>query len=136
VSGQLHAPAALPQREEPTIRIRYEGEWAPDPVWTLYRKKSNPCPSRETKPDRPARSLVTILNECTQRNRSRFLFSLYRNDFKILILGQRKCNCYEVLQQAHLTLQMVAHGVITRCYNSQDHDLKDSVTSCMLLLSM
>jgi hypothetical protein len=29
VSGQLHAPATLP--------IAEEAEWAPEPVWTLWR---------------------------------------------------------------------------------------------------
>jgi len=31
VSGQLHAPAALPPRKEPHVPIGYEAVWAPEP---------------------------------------------------------------------------------------------------------
>jgi hypothetical protein len=33
VGGHLHASAALP--------IGYEAEWAPEPVWTRWRKEKN-----------------------------------------------------------------------------------------------
>jgi hypothetical protein len=39
VSGQLHVPAALPPAKEPSVLIRQEAEWAPEPVWTLRRRK-------------------------------------------------------------------------------------------------
>jgi len=34
VSGQLHAPAALPPGKEPLVPIGYEAGWAPEPFWT------------------------------------------------------------------------------------------------------
>jgi hypothetical protein len=48
VSGQLHAPAALPPGKEPLVPIGYEAGWAPEPVWMRLRKKnSNPLPGLE-----------------------------------------------------------------------------------------
>jgi len=38
LSGQLHAPAALPSGKEPAVPIQYEAWWAPEPVWTRCRK--------------------------------------------------------------------------------------------------
>jgi len=34
VSGQLHAPTALPPGKEPLVPIGCETGWAPEPVWT------------------------------------------------------------------------------------------------------
>jgi len=34
VSGQLHAPAALPTGKESLVPTGYEAGWAPEPVWT------------------------------------------------------------------------------------------------------
>jgi hypothetical protein len=33
VSGQLHAPAALPPGKEPLIPTGWEAGWAPEPAW-------------------------------------------------------------------------------------------------------
>jgi hypothetical protein len=42
VSGQLHAPAALPRRKPP-VRIGYEVGWDPEPVGKTWRReKSRP----------------------------------------------------------------------------------------------
>jgi hypothetical protein len=41
VSGQLHAPAALPPEKEPPVPIRYEVGWVPEPVWTMWRRKNS-----------------------------------------------------------------------------------------------
>jgi hypothetical protein len=38
VSGQLHAPAALPPREELPVHIGEEVGWTREPVWTTWRK--------------------------------------------------------------------------------------------------
>jgi hypothetical protein len=40
VSGQLHAPAALPPEKEPPILIGEEAGWAPEPVWTIRRSEN------------------------------------------------------------------------------------------------
>jgi hypothetical protein len=36
VSGQLHAPAALPPGKETPVSTGYEAEWAPEPFWTRW----------------------------------------------------------------------------------------------------
>jgi len=39
VSGQLHAPAALPPGKKPLVPTGYEAEWIPEPVWTQWRRE-------------------------------------------------------------------------------------------------
>jgi hypothetical protein len=41
VSGQLHAPAALLPMNQLSVPIGYEAEWAPEPVWTLWRREKS-----------------------------------------------------------------------------------------------
>jgi hypothetical protein len=50
LSGQLHAPAALPPGKEPVIRIGYEVGWTPEPVWTTWGSK-NSYPHRDLNSD-------------------------------------------------------------------------------------
>jgi len=51
MTGQLHAPAALAPRKEPSVRIGYEAGWAARLVWILRRKKkSPPCLCRSSSP--------------------------------------------------------------------------------------
>jgi hypothetical protein len=47
VSGQLHAPAALPPGKEPPIYNGKEAVWTAEPVWTTWRNK-NSCPHRDS----------------------------------------------------------------------------------------
>jgi hypothetical protein len=42
VSGQLHAPAALPPGKEPLVPIGWEAGWAPESVRTRYRREKFP----------------------------------------------------------------------------------------------
>jgi hypothetical protein len=37
MSGHLHALAALSLGKEPPVPIGQEAEWAPEPVWTLWK---------------------------------------------------------------------------------------------------
>jgi hypothetical protein len=39
VSGQLHAPPALPLGNQPPVLIVYEVGWASAPVWMLMEKR-------------------------------------------------------------------------------------------------
>jgi hypothetical protein len=45
MSGQLHAPAALPLGKELSATIGQEAAWAPEPVWTLWRGEKS-CTAR------------------------------------------------------------------------------------------
>ena len=37
VSGQLHAPATLPQGKQPTVSTVQEARWTPEFIWMLWR---------------------------------------------------------------------------------------------------
>jgi hypothetical protein len=39
LSGQLHGPAALLSEKEPPATIGEEARWAPEPLWTLEKRK-------------------------------------------------------------------------------------------------
>jgi hypothetical protein len=41
VSGQLHAPGALPLGKETRVTIVNEAGWAPEPVWTTWRRENS-----------------------------------------------------------------------------------------------
>jgi hypothetical protein len=51
VSGELHTPAALPPTKECQVPIVQEAWWAPEVVWTLWRKEKS-CPCQESNPSR------------------------------------------------------------------------------------
>jgi hypothetical protein len=50
VSGQLRSPAALPPGKEPPVPIGFEAGWAPEPVWTTWRKDKS-CSYRDSNSD-------------------------------------------------------------------------------------
>jgi hypothetical protein len=41
VRGQLHASAALSPKKKLPETIVYEAEWAPEPIWTLWRRQKS-----------------------------------------------------------------------------------------------
>jgi len=45
VSGQLHAPAALPPGKEPMVPIGWGARWAPEPFWTRRWREKFPAPA-------------------------------------------------------------------------------------------
>jgi hypothetical protein len=49
VSGQLHAPAALPPGKPP-VPSGYEAGWAPEPVWALWSGEKALAPARNRIP--------------------------------------------------------------------------------------
>jgi hypothetical protein len=50
VSGQLHAPDALPLGKELPLPIGSQAGWAPEPVWTTWRRESS-WPYRDSNTD-------------------------------------------------------------------------------------
>jgi hypothetical protein len=40
MNGQLYDPADLPSEKEFAVRFEYEAGWAPEPVWTLWRREN------------------------------------------------------------------------------------------------
>jgi len=56
VSGQLHAPAALPPGKEPLVPIAQGAGWAPEPVWKRLSGEKFLAPTVTPSPDHPARS--------------------------------------------------------------------------------
>jgi hypothetical protein len=68
VSGQLHAPAALPPGKQPPVPTGKEAEWAPEPFLTRWwrEKFQAPAGNRTQNFDHPARSLVAIPTELSR----------------------------------------------------------------------
>jgi hypothetical protein len=59
VSGQLHAPAALPPGKEPPVPFEYEVGWTAEPVWTIWRSE-NSYPHRDLNPD-PSKCMIVMM---------------------------------------------------------------------------
>jgi hypothetical protein len=80
VNGQLLAPPALPPGEK-TPGTHWLGDWVgPRAVVDAVVKRKIPSPRRESNPDHPVRSLVSILIEVYQLPQfylKYFLFGLY-----------------------------------------------------------
>jgi len=45
VSGELRVPVTLPSGKEHPTHIEYETGWAPEPVWTRWRREEFPAPA-------------------------------------------------------------------------------------------
>jgi hypothetical protein len=58
VSGQFHAPTALPPREKPLVPTAQEAGWAPEPVWTRWWREKFSAPAGTRTPAHPASSLA------------------------------------------------------------------------------
>jgi hypothetical protein len=56
VSGQLHAPAALPPEKGHLVPIGQEAGWTPEPVWTPWWRGKFRAPAGNQTPDLPARN--------------------------------------------------------------------------------
>ena len=61
VSGELHTPTALPSWKEHSVVIEYEAEWAPEQVWTLWRRAKCIVSVGNRTQDCPVRGLVICL---------------------------------------------------------------------------
>jgi hypothetical protein len=51
----------LDPQERTRCPLKSEGVWAPDEVWTYWRRENSSSPSRIRTQDRPARTLIAIL---------------------------------------------------------------------------
>jgi hypothetical protein len=68
--GQLHAPSALSPGKEPPVTTGQGAGWAPQPIW---KKGKSFARAGCRNPDRPARSMVTILATSLLDNMLEFL---------------------------------------------------------------
>jgi len=54
VSGQIVATAALPPGKGHPLSIEWEASWAPESLWTKWRREKSPLPPRiETRSSNP-----------------------------------------------------------------------------------
>jgi hypothetical protein len=61
LSGQLHAPAALPPGKDPLVPTGKETSWAPEPVWTWWWKDKFPAPAGIWTPNQPTNPLASTI---------------------------------------------------------------------------
>jgi hypothetical protein len=62
ISGQYHAPGALPLWKQPPVPIWYEVEWAPEPAWPLWNNKKFIVPAgNQTQAERVTRKWRQIM---------------------------------------------------------------------------
>lgn len=65
-SGELHALVILPPGQEPAVPVALEDGWAPQLVWTIWRRGRYLSCARIWSPDCLARSVVTVLTVLLQ----------------------------------------------------------------------
>ena len=56
-----HAPVPLPPRKTVPIPIVQEAVLVPQLAWTFWRQEKSQAPALIRTPDRPARSLITVM---------------------------------------------------------------------------
>jgi hypothetical protein len=59
-SGQHHTVAILPMGEEPPLPIAWEADWAPEPFWTICKRKEYQVPPGVQTLYHPATSVITV----------------------------------------------------------------------------
>jgi hypothetical protein len=116
MSGQLHAPAALPPGKWPLVHIGQEAGWASEPVWMQWWGEKFLAPTRTGMPDYPAQSPapyhwaipapdITLLNRKLKKNyalksvrSSKTVYAPYINTIAKSLLnwecGSSKCIWY------------------------------------------
>jgi hypothetical protein len=85
VSGQLHAPADLPLKEEPQVPNGWEAWWAPELVWMLWSTEKSLAPTG-IEPRSCSQQPIVILTEIYQLPN----VQLYANKSKICKTYVRK----------------------------------------------
>jgi hypothetical protein len=81
VNGKPHAPITFPPGEWHPIPLALHAGWAPEPIWTFWRRKEYVSRTGIRTSDRLTRSLITIRTEL-----SRVLTSEFPDIFRSLSL--------------------------------------------------
>jgi hypothetical protein len=105
VSGQLHAPAALPPGKEPLVPTELEAGWAPEPFWTRWwrEKFSAPAGNRTLEPrssnslDRTHKSIWW--NNITYSWRKEELYAAYFFQLSIMVVACKVASDTKKCQQ-------------------------------------
>jgi hypothetical protein len=115
VSGQLHAPAALPPGKDHPVPIWWKAGWAPEPIWTQqWRREKFPAHAGTRTPivQSPYR-LVTILAELSRLGR-------------ILVPQQKNINC-DSAELNYLIYSRKVQLLISKVYLQQMCDVKSKL---------
>jgi hypothetical protein len=135
VSGQLHAPVALPPGKEPSVPVRYGTGWAPKPAWTTWRKKN--LASTETRnltprPSNPYPVAIPVIKLLESEAEYSFPFGTeIKNSYILRTLYTSLC---VVTYPYSLLFTSITCGPIFRSACTQCH--RWTLTWCRLLWKM
>jgi hypothetical protein len=97
-------PGRFTTGEQPLVSTGHEVGWAPEPVWTRWRRKSYYCPSGESNPSRSAYNLVSILSGLP-----RFLGTVITTYLPTYLLTHSLTPCCRILLEKLTVTQLVKY---------------------------
>jgi hypothetical protein len=89
VNDRLYCNSALPPAKQPTVRIGYDDRWAPETVWTLWRREKSYI-AGESNPGGSARSRKLNVYETLTWAASLALHDVVRRRRNIYLLWWKK----------------------------------------------
>jgi hypothetical protein len=119
VSGQLHAPAALPPGKDPPVPNGQKAGWAPEPFWMLWRIGKS-CPCWESNPGHPAHSLSLYQMSYPSSNYTHYTFMNSYFYYFIIML-----NIYPNIRHIPNHSKVVQNtSVQASCHVAESHNYK------------
>jgi len=99
VSSQIYVPATLTPAKEPPVSIGQESSWAPELIWTRWRREKFPASAGNRTPVvQFVRNLVTTLTKLSQVPKTQaYSCYRYRNVFHALLEAQVFINQLELI---------------------------------------